>query len=86
MNTISKDDAKRVYEYISNSGQENYNRVLDYILNLLCDIQAEIEPFIDMPWQGLVDPNDSSVVYSDLDSYKRGHSWDDRKPSAMITV
>ena len=86
LNTISKDDAKRVYEYISNSGQENYNRVLDYILNLLCDIQAEIEPFIDMPWQGLVDPNDSSVVYSDLDSYKRGHGWDDRKPSAMITV
>jgi cobaltochelatase CobN len=85
LNTVDKELAKGAYEYISNSGQENYDRLMDYLLNRLFSYDVEIRPHIEVPWHGLVDLN-SNTVHQDMDSYRKEYGWDDSRPSVGITL
>jgi len=86
LNTVPMDVAKTVYEYTSNSGQENYDRLLDYLLIKLCGADIEERPPIEVPMHGLVNPKDLEHVYPDLESYKEAYGWDESKPAAALTI
>ena len=75
-----------IYAYLSNSGQENYDRMLDYILGKLCGREVDVLPHVEMAWQGLVNPRAPGIVHASMDEYKTAYGWDSNKPSAAVTV
>ena len=85
LNTVEKEFAIESYAYISNSGQDNYDRLLDLVLNKLYGMDIAIIPHIDIPWQGLVDLR-NDTVHQDMDSYRESYGWNPKRPSVGITL
>ncbi len=81
-----KDIALKTYEYLSNSGNENYNRVIDFVLNRVCGRDLNVLPPVEMPMHGLVDLNNPGVCHNNLDSYKQSYGWVESKPSVAFSV
>ncbi len=86
LNTVEKEVAQQAYAYLSNSGQDNYDRVLDYILAKFARFDLEVRPPVEMPMHGLVDLTRPGEVFQDLDGYKGACGWDDSKPSVCFAV
>ncbi|AMK14122.1 cobaltochelatase CobN [methanogenic archaeon mixed culture ISO4-G1] len=86
LNNVDKDVSLKTYEYISNSGQENYDRVLEFILNRLCSKDIPVREPVIVPMHGLVNLNKPGIVFNNLESYKEDYCWDDSKPSVAFPI
>ena len=85
-NNVDKNVAIKTYEYLSNSGQENYDRALNYILNRLCNLDVTVQGPVAIPMHGLVNLDKPGIVFNDLESYKADFCWDDSKPSVAFPI
>ena len=86
LNTVPKEKALRVYEYLSNSGQDNYDGALDYILSEFAGFDLVPSPPRGLPMHGLVDLTRPGEVYGSLEEYKSGRGWDESSPSVCFSV
>lgn len=85
-NTVTSEQAKRCYEYLLNGGTENYGRFIDYITDIRSGGCGDVPPAIDVPFQGLVDPDVPGVAFQSLEEYKSSVRWTEGAPSVGLIV
>ena len=69
--TVDQAVCARAYAYISEGGQENYQRLLEYIAHQV-DPAIEVRDPVPLPWQGILHPPDQTV-YDSPEAYRRAH-------------
>ena len=69
--TVDQSVCAGAYAYISEGGQENYRRLLEFVAHQI-DPQIEVAEPVPLPWQGLLHPPDQTV-YDSVESYRKAH-------------
>ena len=79
---LSAQQAQTIFDYYDNGGQENYNRLFDYLNHSIFKVseQAAQAPII-FPENGIYHPGYPQMVFSSLDEYL---AW--KKPAKDIPV
>ncbi len=67
--TVDQSVCAGAYAYLSEGGQENYQRLLEYIAHQV-NPEIEIREPVPLPWQGILDPPDQTV-YDSSESYRK---------------
>lgn len=78
LSTAREDIVEAVHSYISNSGIENYARMLEYISS-----GARRDP-VGIPQQGLIDPAEPEKVFGSWEDYISAHPPDGRPTAALL--
>ena len=80
LTSVDRDVALTAFQYVSNSGEENFIRLFNFLGNSLCGMQAEILPPVELPWQGIIHPDSLDVVFSSIQEYMQWYGKDRSKP------
>ncbi len=77
---VDHDIAIRTYEYLINNGQENCNRLMKYLNNVLMGSNEIASPPAYLPWQGIVHPDAKGHVFEYTEEYLDWYKYDPEKP------
>ena len=83
LTTVDHDLAIRTFEYMQESGEENFIRMFDSLEKGLGWKEGEPLPPVRLPWQGVVDP-DTGDVYPSTSEYMVCKGLDPSRPAVGI--
>lgn len=78
-------DVKTVSQYLLCSGQCNYSNLWRWLAARYCDYDNECSEPIELPWCGIVHPQDGRRIHS-LESYRQAGFLDPGKPTAGMLI
>ncbi len=84
LSTVDPETVATAYKYLVTDGLENMKSLLSYIAREVLDIEMEVEPLKETPWQGIYHPNASSHFDNPEDYLKWHKKFDPSCPTAGI--
>ena len=78
LTSVSPKVAAEVYLYLVNSGEENFQRLMQYLLFTFGESDKKPLPPLEVPWQGIVHPHAGKRIFTTTDEYL---DWYSAKPN-----
>lgn len=83
---VDHDIAITTYSYLMNNGQENCNRMMVYLENVLMGSDKVALPPEEIPWQGIVHPDAKGRIFDSTEEYLKWYRYDPKKPWVGIVA
>ncbi|WP_400205748.1 cobaltochelatase subunit CobN [Candidatus Methanomassiliicoccus intestinalis] len=80
LTSVDHEIAITAFQYASNSGEENFIRLFNFLGNKLCGMQVEVLPPVELPWQGIIHPDCPGTVFSRTTDYMQWYGKDRTQP------
>lgn len=77
---VDHDIAIKAYTYLINNGQENCNRLIVYLNNVLMGANKVALPPEEIPWQGIIHPDANGHIFDSTEEYLEWYKYDPKKP------
>ncbi len=72
------------YKYLTNNGEENCCRMIDYLKKTVMDMDVEVLPPCTMPWQGIIHYKEPEHIFETTEEYLEWYKSDPSKPWVAV--